>query len=109
MGFKDFKIEVNKKNILHNYEYLKRLRNKEIIAVVKANAYGHGIKNIVSLLSEHGCKYFAVARECEAEKILELKLKNVNILILETIEDLNFLKQNKNVEMVINSFKRCKG
>ncbi|WP_081982774.1 MULTISPECIES: alanine racemase [unclassified Cetobacterium] len=105
MGFKDFKIEVNKKNILHNYEYLKRLRNKEIIAVVKANAYGHGIKNIVSLLSEHGCKYFAVARECEAEKILELKLKNVNILILETIEDLNFLKQNKNVEMVINSFK----
>ena len=105
MGFKDFKVEVNKTNILHNYQYLKELRKKEIIAVVKANAYGHGIENIVSLLSENGCRYFAVARECEAEKILSLNLKNIDILILETIEDLNFLKQHKNVEMVVSSFK----
>ncbi|MGL4653002.1 MAG: alanine racemase [Cetobacterium sp.] len=105
MGLKDFKVEVSKENILHNYQYLKKLRKKEIIAVVKANAYGHGIENIVSLLSKNGCEYFAVARECEAEKILKLNLKNINILILETIEDLNFLNQNRNVQMVINNFK----
>ncbi|MGL4971494.1 MAG: alanine racemase [Cetobacterium sp.] len=105
MGLKDFKVKVNKENILHNYQYLKKLRKKEIIAVVKANAYGHGIENIVSLLSKNGCEYFAVARECEAEKILKLNLKNINIIILETIEDINFLNQNRNVQMVINNFK----
>ena len=85
MGLKDFKIKVSKENILHNYHYLKKLRNKEIIAVVKANAYGHGIENIVRFLSENGCKYFAVARECEAEKILKLKIENINIIILENL------------------------
>lgn len=105
MGLKDFKISVSKENILHNYHYLKELRNKEIIAVVKANAYGHGIENIVKFLSANGCEYFAVARECEAEKILKLKIENINIIILETIDELNFIKNNENVQMVVNSFK----
>lgn len=105
MGLKDFKIKVSRENILHNYHYLKKLRNKDIIAVVKANAYGHGLENIVKFLSENGCKYFAVARECEAEKILKLKIENINIIILETIDEIEILKNNKNVHMVINSFK----
>ncbi|MGL5088174.1 MAG: alanine racemase [Cetobacterium sp.] len=105
MGTKDFKVEVNSKKIIHNYQYLKNFKKKEIIAVVKANAYGHGIEQIVKLLWNNGCKYFAVARECEAEKILCLKLDNINILILETIEDIGFLNKNKSIEMVVNSLK----
>ena len=105
MGLKDFKVKVYKENILHNYHYLKKIQNKDIIAVVKANAYGHGIENIVKLLSENGCKYFAVARECEAEKILKLKIENINILILETIDEIEFIKKNSNVQMVVNSLK----
>ncbi|MGL5000516.1 MAG: alanine racemase [Cetobacterium sp.] len=105
MGMKDFKVEVNSQKIIHNYQYLRNLRKKEIIAVVKANAYGHGIDGIVKLLWDNGCKYFAVARECEAEKILSLKLNNIKILILETIEDIEFLKKNENIEMVVNNLK----
>ena len=108
MGLKDFKVKVFKENILHNYHYLKELRNKDIIAVVKANAYGHGIENVVNFLSDAGCKYFAVARECEAEKILKLKIANINIIILETIDELEFIKNNKNVQMVVNSLKELK-
>ena len=104
MGLKDFKIKVSKENILHNYHYLKKFRNKDIIAVVKANAYGHGIENIVKFLSENGCEYFAVARECEAEKILSLKIKNIKIIILETVDELEILKNNENIHMVVNSF-----
>lgn len=104
MGLKDFKIKVSKENILHNYHYLKKFRNKDIIAVVKANAYGHGIENIVKFLSENGCEYFAVARECEAEKILSLKIKDIKIIILETIDELEILKNNENIHMVVNSF-----
>lgn len=104
MGLKDFKIKVSKENILHNYHYLKKFRNKDIIAVVKANAYGHGIENIVKFLSENGCEYFAVARECEAEKILSLKIKDIKIIILETIDELEILKNNENIHMVVNGF-----
>lgn len=104
MGLKDFKIKVSKENILHNYHYLKKFRNKDIIAVVKANAYGHGIGNIVKFLSENGCEYFAVARECEAEKILSLKIKDIKIIILETIDELEILKNNENIHMVVNGF-----
>lgn len=104
MGLKDFKIKVSKENILHNYHYLKKFRNKDIIAVVKANAYGHGIENIVKFLSENGCEYFAVARECEAEKILSLKIKDIKIIILETVDELEILKNNENIHMVVNSF-----
>lgn len=104
MGLKDFKIKVSKENILHNYHYLKNFRNKDIIAVVKANAYGHGIGNIVKFLSENGCEYFAVARECEAEKILSLKIKDIKIIILETIDELEILKNNENIHMVVNGF-----
>ncbi|WP_297597816.1 alanine racemase [uncultured Cetobacterium sp.] len=103
MGVNDFKIIVKKENILHNYHYLQKLKNKRIIAVVKANAYGHGIENVVKLLKREGCEYFAVAREYEAKKILNLKLKNIRILILETIENLELLKENPNLEMVVNS------
>ncbi|MDX8336758.1 MULTISPECIES: alanine racemase [Cetobacterium] len=105
MGLKDFKVKVYKENILHNYHYLKKIKQKDIIAVVKSNAYGHGIENIVKFLSECGCKYFAVARECEAEKILKLKLNDINIIILETIDELDFIKKNSNVQMVVNSLK----
>lgn len=104
MGLKDFKIKVSKENILHNYHYLKKFRNKDIIAVVKANAYGHGLENIVKFLSENGCEYFAVARECEAEKILSLKIKDIKIIILETVDELEILKNNENIHMVVNSF-----
>ncbi|MGL5378086.1 MAG: alanine racemase [Cetobacterium sp.] len=105
MKSKDFVILVNKENVIHNYNYIKKLRKKEIIAVVKANAYGHGIEEIVKILWSSGCKYFAVARECEAHKILSLKLNNIKILILETVENLEILTKNNNIEMVVNSLK----
>ncbi|MGL4867569.1 MAG: alanine racemase [Cetobacterium sp.] len=105
MKSKDFVILVNKENVIHNYNYIKKLRKKEIIAVVKANAYGHGIEEIVKILWSNGCKYFAVARECEAQKILDLKLNNIKILILETVENLEILTKNKNIEMIVNNLK----
>ena len=108
MGVNDFKVVVKKENILHNYHYLKKLKNKNIIAVVKANAYGHGIENIVKFLAEEGCEYFAVSREYEAKKILNFQLKNIKILILETIENLDLLKQNKDLEMMVNSLSDLK-
>ena len=63
---------IDNKKLLHNLNYIKSNSNKKICAVVKANAYGHGLKQIVTLLSGK-VDYFAVANLKEA-----LKIRNVD-------------------------------
>lgn len=101
----NFKIILYKDKLIKNYKYLERLQNKKIISVVKANAYGHGLENVVKVLSEIGCEYFAVTREYEAKKIINLKLKNIKILIMDSLSEKNFIIDNKNIEIFINSLK----
>lgn len=103
MGRDSFKIQLIQENIIHNFNYIREHTQKKIIAVVKANAYGHGLKEVVKILVGCGCNYFAVARESEALEILSLNIPSINILIFETIEDFSLLKKYKNLEMVINS------
>lgn len=110
METNDFIVEVNRENLIYNYNYLRESQKKEIIAVVKANAYGHDIAKVVPILKESGCKYFAVARERETKKILDLKLEGIKILVLESVNDLELLKKEKSVEMTVISLdilKKC--
>ncbi|MDX8335051.1 alanine racemase [Candidatus Cetobacterium colombiensis] len=108
MGRNNFQIKLTQNNIIHNFNYIKKYTQKEIIAVVKANAYGHGLKEVVSILSSHGCNYFAVARESEAMEILSLNIPEIKILIFETVNDFSILKKYNNLEMVVNSFYELK-
>lgn len=106
----DFLVEVSKNNLIFNYNYLRETQKKEIIAVVKANAYGHDITKVVPILKEAGCEYFAVARERETKKILDLNLKEIKILVLESVNDLKLLKNEKSVEMTViglDILKKC--
>ncbi|WP_415719530.1 alanine racemase [Maridesulfovibrio sp.] len=75
--------EVDLKAIKHNFGEVQRLvKNKSrIMAVVKANAYGHGISNVAEALDAAGADYFAVARLDEAVCIREQGIKKP-ILIL---------------------------
>ncbi|MBC2857382.1 alanine racemase [Cetobacterium sp. 2A] len=100
----NFKIKLNEENLIHNYEYLKNSKQKEILAVLKANAYGHGIEPIAKILSKNGCSYFVVARLYEALKIFNLKLSNVKVLVLESIENFEDVLENENLELAVNSY-----
>lgn len=55
--------EIDVKALLHNAEVLKALCSDgcELMAVVKADAYGHGAYVVSRSLEEHGIKAFAVA------------------------------------------------
>lgn len=111
MAINSTKIYISEKNLIHNMNYLKAAFNKKILAVVKSNAYGHDINLVTKTLFRHGYKYFAVARLCEAEKILaEPELKNSNILIFESIgkDFLKSVKENKAFHMSINIFEELK-
>ncbi|MGL5759946.1 MAG: alanine racemase, partial [Cetobacterium sp.] len=46
MKTNSFVMEISKENIINNVNFLKKKYKKSILPVVKANAYGHGIKVI---------------------------------------------------------------
>ena len=65
-------VYVHKKNILHNMEYLSSLQpNSKLFPVLKSNAYGHWIKEMVKILSKVDTNKI-VAEEVEA-KIKQLE------------------------------------
>ena len=52
-------LKVNLDSILNNYKKIQKLQNnKDIIAVVKADAYGLGAKAVAKYLYENKVKYF---------------------------------------------------
>lgn len=74
--------EIDLSAIEHNYKYIKALAcGAEIIAVVKANAYGHGAVKVAESLQKLGCNNFAVACLDEALQLRNAGI-NSNILIL---------------------------
>lgn len=56
------KVEISKKALIHNLkQFRKRVARKtRIMAVVKANAYGHGIKQVAEVVSKNGADWLGV-------------------------------------------------
>ena len=76
-------IEINTKNLEYNINQIKQIipKTTQIMAVVKANAYGHDSIIISKKLQEIGINDFAVATLSEAIKLRENNITG-NILIL---------------------------
>ena len=91
-------LEINKENLRKNLEKIHSI-NKNIICVIKDNAYGLGIKNILPILLENNCNYFAVAYIEEAEKTRKI-LEN-----FEKEKKLGFLENRKIKIMALNYIK----
>ncbi len=73
---------VDLNRIKSNYNYIKSIvGNSKVMAVVKADAYGHGAKRIAAELKELGCGDFAVACLSEAQSLRRSGIEE-NILIL---------------------------
>jgi len=95
-------IEINSSHLINNLNLIKQITNKEILAVVKDNAYGHGILEISKILSENGIKKVCVRNNFEAKQIQHLfeeilvffpTLEYNGINISYTIADINSLKK----------------
>jgi len=86
-------IEINKYKTLHNIEIAKSFSGqKNIIAVLKANAYGHGIVALSKILNESDCSFIAVDGYFEASKILDItnhKILVMGYILKENIHLLN--------------------
>ena len=74
-------VEVSLDALRHNYNEIKNTLSPgcDIIAVVKADAYGHGVENTVREFSECGCRWFAVSN---LEEAMQVRSANADCSIL---------------------------
>ena len=64
--------EINLNNLDFNIKNIKsKIGDRELIGVIKADAYGHGSIKVAEVLRENGCKTFAVATLHEAITLRE--------------------------------------
>ncbi len=98
-------IELNFNNLKHNIDEFKRIipTTTKIMAVVKANAYGHGIVETSTFLNSIGIDNFAVAT-LEEGMILRKHNINGNILILgyTDIQNLEYVIKYDLIQTIVD-------
>ncbi|MBO5735192.1 MAG: alanine racemase [Clostridia bacterium] len=94
------RVQISTRKIKENYLHLQSLVPKDckVLAVVKADAYGHGAAEVCNMLYQTGCRYFAVA--C-IEEALHLRENGIggNILILGNT-DPSYVKQLQEFDLI---------
>ncbi len=112
MMSKSFFISLDKDALKNNVNYLKSYKKKEILPVVKANAYGHDIFLITKALYDLGIKDYAVARLTEALDLIEnfkkFNIEDYKILVFESVDNYEVVKENENIVVSINNIKELK-
>jgi alanine racemase len=80
-------IRISKKNILHNYSVLQSLQEgTAMFPVLKSNAYGHGLEQVVRILNRTDAEYLVV--DSYPEYIIAKKYSSKPILLLgETLDE----------------------
>ncbi len=76
--------EINLDAIKYNFDQVKSKTNSKIMAIIKADAYGHGVKEVAELLQKEGAYAFGVATSEEALELRSLGF-TLPILILGVI------------------------
>lgn len=89
--------EVNLDNIAHNVKEIRRITDKkaEIMGVVKADAYGHGVMEVARTLIESGVTRLAVSMLDEA---IQLRQNGIDVPILI----LSYTNPTRAEEIILN-------
>lgn len=96
------KFEVYPQNIVANIKKFKTHCGAKICAIVKADAYGHGIEGVVPYIKQY-VDFFGVADEREALKVRNLTAKPVLILNMVRNENLpELIKQQ--ISLSVSNF-----
>ena len=96
---------INKQNLAHNINYIRKYVGSDvnIMPVVKANAYGHGVVEICKTLSKYNVQGFCVALLSEVIHMRNNKI-NSTVLHLGSIEHkFESILLDKNLILTIHS------
>lgn len=77
-------IEISKSALYNNLSFIKKLLGSKTAfsSVIKGNAYGHGVENIVPLEEEFGVSHFSVFNADEALKVFQASNGSSTIMIM---------------------------
>lgn len=98
-------IQIDLAAIVQNYRALKTMAgNALVMAVVKANGYGHGMREVAAALDEISVDYLGVA---DLDEALELRMAGIRApllcWILSPSDDFELAK-DQNIELGVSSF-----
>ncbi len=102
---------ISRSNLAHNYKTLCDLAGAgEIGAVVKANAYGHGVERVVQVLAEAGCRTFFTATTDEAVDVRTAVGQDAAIMVFNGVPDekADLAKAHK-ITPIINTLHQLRG
>ena len=101
--------EINTKNICHNLQMIRnKTKDKYILAMIKANAYGHSMIDVSKFLRTQNVEYLGVALIHEAVKIRQTG-DNGKILVMVSPEPSDAdLFIDYNIESAFSSFEILK-
>ncbi|WP_024654099.1 alanine racemase [Borrelia persica] len=93
-------IIINLKNLEHNLITIKSYAHqKELVATIKADAYGHGLMQTFKFLKEKGVNYFGLFGIDDALKLRKID-KNANILLYINNTNKNAIKKLVEFDMI---------
>jgi len=101
-------IELSQSALQNNLTFLQdQFKNTKISSVVKANAYGHGLKTFLKLAGKCNINHFSVFSSCEAKQVLKHLSYPADIMIMGWInyEDMEWIISNK-IEFFVYDFDR---
>ncbi len=84
----DTYLYINLNSLVNNLNFIKNQissKDKKIIAIIKSDAYGHGLLHIAETLFKNGVDFFGIIGIDEAENILK-KIPDAKLLMLKGID-----------------------
>lgn len=98
-------VEIDRKAIKNNLDIFKKMISKkcQLLAVVKANAYGHGLTLFSKELEKLGVKYFGVDSFEEALELRQNKIKGQILVLGFTASDFYKEAVRKNIQLTISN------
>lgn len=103
------RIELSQSSLTKNINFLKKKVGEgvRISSVVKANAYGHGILQFVTMAERAGINHFATASAFEAEEVLAAKSANSDVMIMGILykQDIEWAIANE-IEFYVFNYER---
>jgi len=94
--------EIHLNHLAYNLNQIcKKVAPAEVMAVVKANAYGHGAIPVTKRLVKEGVKYFAVARIAEAVELRKAGIQEKILIFGSLFQDEIEKSINYNVSVTV--------
>ncbi len=98
-------IEISKSALINNIDIMRSITTN-IFCVLKSNAYGHGLKELIDTLKNQKINAICVAHINEAREAINFLWDQKIIIMAPYLENdsIDFINQNKNIELFIYSF-----